>query len=181
MPAMPTAPAVPTSPLMPTAPATPAIPTLPDAPTISNLPDAPAVPTVPTPPALPATPDLAAAVSSLPPILEARNEAGAVIARVPWCNGTIHGTLDAGAPGLPGSTMTFVNGVAQGPMTLRDAEGRVTASASLVAGQLDGPMTLFDDAGRPVRRLHYEAGQLLREEPLTLAGRLADLWKAIAR
>ena len=75
--------------------------------------------------------------------------------------------------------MTFVAGVAQGPMSLRDAEGRVTATATLAAGKLEGPMTLFDAAGQPVRRLHYVAGELVREEALTLAGRLAGLWKAL--
>lgn len=114
-----------------------------------------------------------------PQVLEARDPTGAVIARMGWRNGVPHGTLEAGGLGQPSSTMTFVNGIAQGPMSLRDAQGRVTATATLAAGKLEGPMTLFDAAGQPVRRLHYAAGELVREEPLTLAGRLAGLWKAI--
>ncbi len=110
---------------------------------------------------------------------EARDATGTVIARMGWRDGKPHGTLEAGAPGQPGSTMTFVDGAAVGPMSLRDAQGRVTATATLAAGKLEGPMTLFDAAGRPVRRLHYEAGALVREEALTLAGKLAGLWKAV--
>ena len=75
--------------------------------------------------------------------------------------------------------MTFVAGVAAGPMRLHDAQGRVTATATLAAGKLEGPMTLFDAAGRPVRRLHYVAGELVREDALTLAGKLVTLWKSL--
>lgn len=111
-----------------------------------------------------------------PIIREARDEAGAIVARLGWQDGAVHGVVEAGGPGQPRTTMTFVQGVAEGPMTLRDAQRRVTTTATLAAGKLEGPMTLFDPAtGKPVRRLHYRAGQLLREEPLTLMGRLVAL------
>lgn len=115
-----------------------------------------------------------------PIIREARDETGATIARLGMRDGLVHGVVEAGGPGQPRSTLQFVDGVAEGPMTLRDAQRRVTATATLAAGKLEGPMTLFDPAtGKPVRRLHYRAGQLMRDEPLTLAGKLAALWQGL--